>query len=654
MAKLTLTDLSTTLSNTATFVINNNNTALEAALENTLSRDGSTPNTMEADFDMNSHRILNLLDAENDQEPTTYGQYQDGIASLNSRISSLLRRQDASQTSAKECGAIADGFSHPLSDYYDTLSDAQVVYPHAVSLSDELDWAAVVQSLNNAAITNSGSWLDGGTYIINRSIPIPDKTYWRGPGVLKAANGSSISVVTITNKSDVLISIKEVNGNKANCPDGASGISLHGTLNTRIKIQGVFVHDCQENGISINYCDDVIVEGCTANNNTLAGITIREGVKNGRFVSNHVSYNGTHGLGIIGIASFCIISNNTADTNGPLADNFTGYNAGNSDLVISGNTSYSAINHGIHFGGCRVSYTGNVCYNTSVGNGIRHTNHLGTYDTDVVICGNVCYGSQSISGIHVEKVKGIVVSSNTSNDNTTAGVYLYSCEDISISGNTCQSNGTSGIVVDIISRGVISGNSLFNNTQRGIIVTNSSDLLITGNNCSLNTLDGIRTNLSNTNLSIVGNICKSNSASGIRVDATTSAKVANNVSTNNTNRGFVAGTDTTLVELTDNNLTDNTGGPIDFAVGLSQLYCAEGNKGYNPIGVSSITVGSSPYTYTAGPFHEQVFIQGGTVSSITVGGVSFATVSNVLVPLYPQQSLVITYSSIPTMTTSKH
>lgn len=90
MAKLTLTDLSTTLSNTAASVINNNNTALEAALENTLSRDGSTPNTMEADFDMNSHRILNLLDALNDQEPATYAQLQASVTTLNDRIDLIM------------------------------------------------------------------------------------------------------------------------------------------------------------------------------------------------------------------------------------------------------------------------------------------------------------------------------------------------------------------------------------------------------------------------------------------------------------------------------------------------------------------------------------------------------------------------------------
>lgn len=70
MAKLTLTNLDS-LANEATAkaTINNNSTAIVAALENTLSRDGTAPNTMSADFDMNSNRILNLPEPVADTEP---------------------------------------------------------------------------------------------------------------------------------------------------------------------------------------------------------------------------------------------------------------------------------------------------------------------------------------------------------------------------------------------------------------------------------------------------------------------------------------------------------------------------------------------------------------------------------------------------------
>lgn len=58
MAKLTLTDITSGYGTAGTLTANN--ALIEAAIENTLSRDGSTPNEMAANLDMNSHRIINL------------------------------------------------------------------------------------------------------------------------------------------------------------------------------------------------------------------------------------------------------------------------------------------------------------------------------------------------------------------------------------------------------------------------------------------------------------------------------------------------------------------------------------------------------------------------------------------------------------------
>lgn len=57
MAKLTLQHLGAGYLSTA--ALNANFDLIETALENTVSRDGSTPNQMEADLDMNGNDILN-------------------------------------------------------------------------------------------------------------------------------------------------------------------------------------------------------------------------------------------------------------------------------------------------------------------------------------------------------------------------------------------------------------------------------------------------------------------------------------------------------------------------------------------------------------------------------------------------------------------
>jgi hypothetical protein len=76
MAKLTLTDV-TNLNGDPTgaaTAINANSALIEAALENTLSRDGTSPNAFSANVDMNSFRITNLASGVGDSDAATMAQ----------------------------------------------------------------------------------------------------------------------------------------------------------------------------------------------------------------------------------------------------------------------------------------------------------------------------------------------------------------------------------------------------------------------------------------------------------------------------------------------------------------------------------------------------------------------------------------------------
>ena len=75
MAKITLTDVAN-LQNETTAVnaFTANNTVLETASDNTLSRDGTAPNQMQAVLDMNSNRIINLPAADTGNQPATKAQ----------------------------------------------------------------------------------------------------------------------------------------------------------------------------------------------------------------------------------------------------------------------------------------------------------------------------------------------------------------------------------------------------------------------------------------------------------------------------------------------------------------------------------------------------------------------------------------------------
>lgn len=82
MAKLTLTDTSAGYALAAT--LNANNALIEAALENTLSRDGTSPNTMSAALDMNSNLINNLAVPVNDQSAATKKYVDDIVTGFTS------------------------------------------------------------------------------------------------------------------------------------------------------------------------------------------------------------------------------------------------------------------------------------------------------------------------------------------------------------------------------------------------------------------------------------------------------------------------------------------------------------------------------------------------------------------------------------------
>lgn len=70
MTKLTLSDIANLSNETsAVATVNANSASIETAIENTLSRDGTSPNQMEAAIDMNSNRVINLPAPISNAEP---------------------------------------------------------------------------------------------------------------------------------------------------------------------------------------------------------------------------------------------------------------------------------------------------------------------------------------------------------------------------------------------------------------------------------------------------------------------------------------------------------------------------------------------------------------------------------------------------------
>lgn len=78
MPKLSLTDITSGYSSTSR--INAAFAALEAAFDNTLSRDGSSPNSMQASLDMNSNRLINLGSPVNSTDAARWADVTSALA----------------------------------------------------------------------------------------------------------------------------------------------------------------------------------------------------------------------------------------------------------------------------------------------------------------------------------------------------------------------------------------------------------------------------------------------------------------------------------------------------------------------------------------------------------------------------------------------
>jgi hypothetical protein len=81
---------------------------------------------------------------------------------------------------------VADGASHPLSSRFASLVEARQVYPHAVSLGDEIDWCALQGAI--MAVQRRGGGVvqvphTGGAYVLNRGLVVnPNLSTLRGGG----------------------------------------------------------------------------------------------------------------------------------------------------------------------------------------------------------------------------------------------------------------------------------------------------------------------------------------------------------------------------------------------------------------------------------------------------------------------------------------
>jgi len=154
MAKLTLSDV-TNLENetTAVATINANSALIETALENTLSRDGTSPNTMGASLDMNSNRILNLPAAVGSTEPVRKAEF-DAATSELADLSDAVADAEAAQAAAEAAQAAAEA-AQAAAELAASQSQEGTIADNAVTNAKMADNAVNTAEIVNGAVTNA-------------------------------------------------------------------------------------------------------------------------------------------------------------------------------------------------------------------------------------------------------------------------------------------------------------------------------------------------------------------------------------------------------------------------------------------------------------------------------------------------------------------
>lgn len=167
MSKITLPTLNSGYLSTE--ALNVAFTDIAEALDNTLSRDGTTPNSMEADLDMNGHSIINLVMDPNDPDSiATIGDVQDYIDTAASGL--VIQRIEtitaaASQTVFNFSEVTYEVGANNLAVYVDGVR--QFIPTYAETDSDTITFVLAMSGGEKVTVITND-------YLATASIPLHD------------------------------------------------------------------------------------------------------------------------------------------------------------------------------------------------------------------------------------------------------------------------------------------------------------------------------------------------------------------------------------------------------------------------------------------------------------------------------------------------
>jgi parallel beta-helix repeat protein len=323
--------------------------------------------------------------------------------------------------------------------------------------------AAIDRALAAAASYGTGIYIPNGVFLTSGKHTPPSKVGVFGRGTLKLISGSDPIIDTANAGNTIQGPTFDLSACPVGCTavqiDGGSsqtvvdGItSLHGRIIANVKnggkaptqlfitkniLTGVRIGGTSGGSIEINSgtthfsvvgnqllpaSDAPLTIGAASDG---AGIAVATGSSYGEIIGNDTEWNGGNGIYLLN-AEYVSIVGNQCSNNGQ-----SGIDVGSHLMPKSSKLSLTANN-------CSHNRYDGIDVNESAGlNGVYITIQGNTLDSN----GSPTTGG---TGVYLQSVTHVVISSNTILDNGTAGIWLNSSQSIAVTGNTISNSSRNG------------------------------------------------------------------------------------------------------------------------------------------------------------------------------------------------------------------
>lgn len=352
-------------------------------------------------------------------------------------------------------GAIGDGISHPLSEFYGTLGAAQAVFPAAQALTDEIDYVAIIKAYTAALAAGGGEvFIPDGTFLIHpfasgdeRIFTIGSDLHFRGIGptsILKVRDNAGDYGQVFGNLTTPLANVRFSDFRIDQNPDGNTTCDIQVTSTTtqsairiwkigRLDVDRMEFNPCTGVNTVIAGADDTVVDPQMAVRNSLFVFRKAETTEDPQGDGNYYYDNS------------CIY----LETGNQIV-------TGNSFRTTLDEDAFGCIE--VHGG--RATVTGNVAENFETLVNVVTRASSGYTDTDpsqITITGNSATGAKKgivfwlLTG---KALKGVIVSDNTIHinnaDRGTADHWHNNDVYMGIGINYSQGGALSGDLIDTL------------------------------------------------------------------------------------------------------------------------------------------------------------------------------------------------------------